>query len=55
MFEDNVLELGERVREDFESPPSVPASHESGVTSGKQDVTARAPSPSESPVAKEAG
>jgi len=55
MFEDNVLELGERVREDFASPPSVPASHESGVTSGKQDVTARAPSPSESPVAKEPG
>jgi membrane fusion protein (multidrug efflux system) len=55
MFEDNVLELGERIREDVASPPSVPASHASGVTSGRQDVTARAPSPSESPVAKEEG
>jgi membrane fusion protein, multidrug efflux system len=54
MFEDNVLERSEPVH-DVASPPPVPASHESGATSGKQDVTGRAPSPSERSVAKEAG
>ena len=53
MFEDNVLERGELVLEDVESPQSVPASHEPSVKSDKQDVTARAPSPHESPAAKE--
>jgi membrane fusion protein (multidrug efflux system) len=46
MFEDNVLERDELVLEDVESPQSVPKSD-------KQDVAARAPSPHQSPAAKE--
>jgi membrane fusion protein (multidrug efflux system) len=53
MFEDNVLERNERGIEDLESPLSVPASHEPSVKSDKPDVTARAPSPPQSPAAKE--
>ena len=53
MFEDNVLERDELVLEGVESPQSVPASDESSVKSDKQEVTARAPSPHESPAAKE--
>jgi membrane fusion protein (multidrug efflux system) len=53
MFEDNVLERDERVFEDFESPPSAPASYEPGTRSNKPDIVARAPSPHE-PTAKEA-
>src|SRR5258708_7583331 len=53
MFEDNVLQRDELVLEDVESPQSVPASHEPSVNSDKQDITARAPSPHESPAAKE--
>src|SRR6266849_10656337 len=47
MFEDNVLERDGLVLEGAESPQSVTASHEP-----KPVVTARAPSPHESPVAK---
>ena len=49
MFEDSVLERGELVLDDFESPQSVPASHEPGVTPDEQHVSARAPSPQEKP------
>ena len=52
MFEDNVLERDGLVLEDFESRQSVPASHEPGTASEKPVVTARAPSPHESPAAK---
>jgi membrane fusion protein, multidrug efflux system len=53
MFEDDVLERDERVLEDIESQQTVPTSHPPSVKSDKQDVTARAPSPHESPTAKE--
>ena len=53
MFEDKVLERDELVLEAVESPRSVAASHEPGIKSDKQDLTARAPSPHESPAAKE--
>jgi membrane fusion protein (multidrug efflux system) len=53
MFEDNILERDELVLEDAESPQSVPTSHEPGIKSDKQDLPARAPSPHESPAAKE--
>ncbi len=52
MFEDKVLERGERVLEGVESPRSVPASHDPSFESDRQEVTVRAPSPHESPVAK---
>ncbi len=52
MFEDNVLERDELALDGAESPQSVPASHEPSATSEKPDVTARAPSPHESPAAK---
>jgi membrane fusion protein, multidrug efflux system len=52
MFEDNVLEQDGLVLEDFESPQSIPASQEPSTASEKPVVTARAPSPHESPVAK---
>ena len=52
MFEDNVLERDGLVLEDFESRQSVPASHEPSTASEKPVVTARAPSPHESPAAK---
>src|SRR5712664_923614 len=52
MFEDNVLERDGLVLEDFESPQSVPASHEPSTASEKPVVTARDPSPHESPAAK---
>jgi membrane fusion protein, multidrug efflux system len=52
MFEDDVLERDEPVLEGGESPQSVPTSHEPSVKSDRQDVTARAPSPHESPAAK---
>ena len=52
MYEDNVLERDELVVEDFESPQSVSASHEPSVKSDKPELTARAPSPRESPAAK---
>jgi membrane fusion protein (multidrug efflux system) len=53
MFEDDVLERDERVLEDIESQQTVPTSHPPSVKSDKQDITARAPSPHESPTAKE--
>ena len=53
MFEDNVLERNELALEDFESPQSVPASHEPSVKSDRPDVTARAPSPHQSPAARQ--
>ena len=53
MFEDNVLERGELVLDDFESPQSIPASHEPGIKPDKQNLTARAPSPQQSPAAKQ--
>jgi len=53
MFEDSALERGELVLEDFESPQSVPASHEPGVTPDEQHVSARAPSPQERPADNE--
>jgi membrane fusion protein, multidrug efflux system len=52
MFEDNVLERDGLVLEGVESPQSVPASSEPSVKSDRSDVTARAPSPDESPAAK---
>jgi membrane fusion protein (multidrug efflux system) len=52
MFEDNALERDGLVLEGAESPQSVTASHEPSATSEKPVVTARAPSPHESPVAK---
>ena len=52
MYEDNVLERDEPALEDFESPQSVPASREPSVKSDKPELTARAPSPHESPAAK---
>jgi membrane fusion protein, multidrug efflux system len=52
MFEDNVLERAELVLEDVESPQSVPALYEPSTASEKPVVTARAPSPHESPAAK---
>jgi membrane fusion protein (multidrug efflux system) len=52
MFEDEVLERGERVLEGVESPRSVPASHDPSFESDRQEVTARAPSPQESPAAR---
>ena len=52
MFEDNVLERGELVFEDVESPHSIPASHEP-VTPDEQNLTARAPSPQQSPSARQ--
>ena len=52
MFEDKVLERGERVLEGVESPRSLPASHDPSFESDRQDVTARAPSPQESPAAR---
>jgi membrane fusion protein, multidrug efflux system len=51
MFEDKVLERGERVLEGVESPRTVPASHDPGFESDRQ-VTARAPAPQESPAAR---
>jgi membrane fusion protein (multidrug efflux system) len=53
MFEDNVLKRDELMLEEVESPQSAQASHQSSVRSDKQDVTTRAPSPHESPAAKE--
>src|SRR5258708_22284328 len=52
MLEDNVLERDGLVLEGAKSPQSVTASHEPSATSEKPVVTARAPSPHESPVAK---
>src|SRR5258707_2415103 len=52
MFEDNVLERDGLVVEGVESPQSVLASHEPSNASEKPVVTARAPSPHESPAAK---
>jgi membrane fusion protein, multidrug efflux system len=52
MFENNVLERDELVRGDLENPQSVPASQEPGIKSNRQNLTARAPSPQESPAAK---
>ena len=49
MYEDNVLQRDEPALEDFES---VPASREPSVKSDKPELTARAPSPHESPAAK---
>jgi membrane fusion protein, multidrug efflux system len=53
MFEDNVLEQDEPMLACVGSPHSVPASHEPGGKSAKQDVITRAPSPHESPAAKD--
>jgi membrane fusion protein (multidrug efflux system) len=53
MFEDNVLERDELALEDVESPQSLPASREPSVKSHRPHVTARAPSPHESPGAKQ--
>jgi len=52
MFDDNVLERNELVQE-FESSQSAPASYEPNTRSDKSDVVARAPSPSQSPAAKQ--
>ena len=52
MFEGNVLERDGLVPEGVESPQSVPASRDPGAAPEKPVVTARAPSPHESPVAK---
>jgi membrane fusion protein (multidrug efflux system) len=52
MFKDDVLERDGLVLEGVESPQSVPASNEPSVKSDRSDVTARAPSPDESPAAK---
>ena len=52
MYEDRVLERDELAIEDFGSPQSVPAWHEPSVKSDKPELTARAPSPHESPAAK---
>ena len=49
MLEDNILERDERVREDIESPRSIPASHDTSVEPDGQDATARAPSSEEAP------
>src|SRR5260370_22218775 len=54
MFEDKVLERGERVLEGVESPRSVPASHDPSFESDRQEVTARPPSPQETPAARAA-
>jgi membrane fusion protein (multidrug efflux system) len=53
MFEDNVLERDEQMLEDFESPQSVRSSDERSNKSDNQEVTARALSPHESPVAEQ--
>jgi membrane fusion protein (multidrug efflux system) len=53
MSEDNVLERDELMLECVESPQSVPASHEPSGKSDKRDVIMRAPSPRESPAAKD--
>jgi membrane fusion protein (multidrug efflux system) len=53
MFEDNVLERDEQRLEDFESPRSVRTSDEHSNKSDNQEVTARAPSPHQSPVAEQ--
>jgi membrane fusion protein (multidrug efflux system) len=53
MLEHNLLERDNLVRRDVETPRSVPALHEPGIKSDRQDVTARAPAPHESPAAKE--
>ncbi len=53
MFEDSVLERDEPARAEIESPRSAPASQQSGVASGKPDLTERARTPNESPAAKE--
>ena len=52
MFDDNVLERNELVQE-LESPQSAPASYEPGIRSNKPDFVARAPSPRQSPAAKQ--
>ena len=52
MFDDNVLERNELVQE-FESSQSAPASYEPNTRSDKSDVVARAPSPRQSPAAKQ--
>jgi membrane fusion protein (multidrug efflux system) len=52
MFEDHVLQRGERAPDGVESPRSVPASHDPGFESDRQEVTARAAPPQESPAAK---
>src|SRR5260370_2208913 len=52
MFEDNVLERDGLLVEDVESPQSVLASHEPSSAPETRVVTARAPSPQESPAAK---
>lgn len=51
MFDSNVLEQDARALNDFESPGSVPASHQ--PRSDQQEIVARAPVPHESPAAKE--
>ena len=53
MFEDNVLERDDLALADLESPQSVPALREPSVKSDRPDVTARAPSPHQSPAARQ--
>ena len=53
MFEDKVLERDDQMLEGFENRQSVPASHEPGIRSDKPDVVARAPSPHQSPAARQ--
>jgi len=53
MFEDSILERDERVLVDFESPPSALAAYEPSTRSDKSDAVARAPSPRQSPAAKQ--
>src|SRR5262252_8005195 len=51
MFEGNVLERDELALAEIESPQSVPASREPSVN--RPDVSARAPSPHQSPAARQ--
>jgi membrane fusion protein (multidrug efflux system) len=52
MFDDNVLERNELVQK-LESPQSAAASYEPGTRSDESDIAARAPSPRQSPAAKQ--
>jgi membrane fusion protein, multidrug efflux system len=52
MFEDQVLQRGERAPEGVESPRSAPASHDPSFESDRQGVTGRACPSQESPTAK---
>jgi len=53
MFDDNVLERGDARLKGIDSPRFVAASHADPITADKDDFTARAPAPQQSPVGKE--